>query len=132
MRLAILTDLHANREAVEAVFEHATSQHVDRYALLGDFVGYGADPGWVVDRAREHVKRGAIAVLGNHDQAVVRGASGRGHRGVHVCSAAPGHLRDRASRGRVLGLEPRTALRVAELPVDEQLRPQLEAGQLGH
>jgi len=75
MRLAILTDLHANREAVEAVFEHAAGQRIDRYALLGDFVGYGADPGWVVDCAREHVRRGAIAVLGNHDQAVVLGPS---------------------------------------------------------
>ncbi len=72
-RIAILTDLHANREAVQAVLDHAAAQRVDRYALLGDFVGYGADPGWVVDRARELVARGAIAVLGNHDAAVVRG-----------------------------------------------------------
>jgi diadenosine tetraphosphatase ApaH/serine/threonine PP2A family protein phosphatase len=74
MRLAILTDLHANREAVEAVLEHAAGQRVDRYALLGDFVGYGADPGWVVDTATEMVRQGAIAVMGNHDVAVVRGA----------------------------------------------------------
>jgi diadenosine tetraphosphatase ApaH/serine/threonine PP2A family protein phosphatase len=75
MRLAILTDLHANREAVQAVFDHAAGQRIDRYALLGDFVGYGADPAWVVDVARGHVERGAIAVLGNHDIAVVQGAS---------------------------------------------------------
>jgi diadenosine tetraphosphatase ApaH/serine/threonine PP2A family protein phosphatase len=75
MRFAILTDLHANREAVEAVFEHAAGQRIDRYALLGDFVGYGADPAWVVDRVREHVAGGAIAVLGNHDDAVVNGPS---------------------------------------------------------
>jgi diadenosine tetraphosphatase ApaH/serine/threonine PP2A family protein phosphatase len=44
---------------------------VDRYAFVGDFVGYGADPGWVIDRAREHAQAGAIVVLGNHDAAVV-------------------------------------------------------------
>ncbi len=75
MRWGILTDLHANREAVEAVLEHATGQHIDRYALLGDFVGYGADPGWVVDLARDFVAAGAVAVMGNHDIAVVRGPS---------------------------------------------------------
>ena len=75
MRLAILTDLHANREAVEAVLEHAARQHIDQYALLGDFVGYGADPGWVVDRVRGLVADGAYAVQGNHDAAVVRGPS---------------------------------------------------------
>ena len=75
MRLAILTDLHANREAVESVLEHAAQQRIDRYALLGDFVGYGADPAWVVDMAREYVRAGALAVQGNHDIAVVRGAS---------------------------------------------------------
>ena len=73
MRLAILTDLHANREAVEAVLEHASGQRVDRYALLGDFVGYGADPAWVVDVVRAHVEAGAFAVQGNHDLAVAHG-----------------------------------------------------------
>lgn len=73
MKLALITDLHANRESVGAVMAHAATQGVDRYAFLGDFVGYGADPGWVVDLVREHVARGAIAVLGNHDAAVVQG-----------------------------------------------------------
>lgn len=75
MRLAILTDLHANREAVEAVLNHAEGQRIDRYALLGDFVGYGADPAWVVDTARHMAALGAIVVMGNHDIAVVKGPS---------------------------------------------------------
>jgi len=74
MKLALITDLHANRESVEAVMEHARGQGAQRYAFLGDFVGYGADPGWVVDLVREHVARGAVAVMGNHDAAVVQGA----------------------------------------------------------
>jgi diadenosine tetraphosphatase ApaH/serine/threonine PP2A family protein phosphatase len=73
MRIALLTDLHANREALQAVLDHAAGQRIDRFALLGDFVGYGAEPAWVVDRARQLVANGAIAVLGNHDEAVLRG-----------------------------------------------------------
>lgn len=75
MKTAIITDLHANREAVQAVLDHARGQRVDRHAFLGDFVGYGADPAWVLDRVREHVALGAVAVQGNHDAAVARGSS---------------------------------------------------------
>ena len=49
MKLALVTDLHANREAVESVMAHARSEHAGAYAFLGDFVGYGADPAWVGD-----------------------------------------------------------------------------------
>jgi diadenosine tetraphosphatase ApaH/serine/threonine PP2A family protein phosphatase len=73
VKLALITDLHANREAVEAVMGHAGSEGVQRYAFLGDFVGYGAEPGWVVDMVSEQVRRGAVAVMGNHDSAVVKG-----------------------------------------------------------
>lgn len=76
MKLALITDVHANREAFEAVLEHAAEQCVERYALLGDFVGYGPDPGWVVDRVQALVDEGAIAVQGNHDEAVVHGPRG--------------------------------------------------------
>ena len=74
MKTALIADLHANREAVQAVVEHARRQDAKRWAFLGDFVGYGADPGWVVDLVRSFVAEGAIAVQGNHDQAVVHGA----------------------------------------------------------
>lgn len=75
MKTAFLSDLHANREAVESVLEHARAQGAQRWVLLGDFVGYGADPAWVVDQVRELVRQGAMAVMGNHDQAVVRGSA---------------------------------------------------------
>jgi diadenosine tetraphosphatase ApaH/serine/threonine PP2A family protein phosphatase len=74
MKIALITDLHANREAVEAVLAHASDRGATRHAFLGDFVGYGADPGWVVDRVREFVSLGAVAVMGNHDAAVVMGS----------------------------------------------------------
>lgn len=75
MKIALITDLHANREAVQAVLDHALAQGVGAWVFLGDFVGYGADPAWVVDRVREFVRDGAIAVQGNHDSATVQGPS---------------------------------------------------------
>jgi diadenosine tetraphosphatase ApaH/serine/threonine PP2A family protein phosphatase len=73
MRLALLTDLHANREALAACLAHAAQHQADQYAFTGDFVGYGADPGWVVDTVRDYVARGAVAVQGNHDLSATRG-----------------------------------------------------------
>jgi len=75
MKLALITDIHANREAFEACLEQAHLHGADRIALLGDFVGYGADPAWVVEQVRDLVSQGAIAVKGNHDEAVVQGPS---------------------------------------------------------
>jgi diadenosine tetraphosphatase ApaH/serine/threonine PP2A family protein phosphatase len=75
MKLALITDLHANREAVQAVLDHAAAQGAARYAFLGDYVGYGADPGWVIDTVKAYVARGAIAVGGNHDQGAAQSPS---------------------------------------------------------
>jgi len=75
VKTALVTDLHANREAVEAVMAHARDQGVQQWAFLGDFVGYGADPAWVVDLIREHAAGGSVAVQGNHDLATVLGAN---------------------------------------------------------
>jgi len=74
MRLALLTDLHANLEALEEVLEHARRQGAEQLAFLGDLVGYGADPGPVVERVQAAVATGALAIKGNHDEAVTRGA----------------------------------------------------------
>lgn len=70
MLLAVLSDIHGNRQAFEACLKVARAKDVERFILLGDFVGYGADPEWVVDTAMELVDGGAVAVRGNHDQAV--------------------------------------------------------------
>jgi diadenosine tetraphosphatase ApaH/serine/threonine PP2A family protein phosphatase len=72
MRIAILTDLHANREAVSACLAHAETQGASQYAFLGDLVGYGADPAWIVDTVKDYASRGAWVVLGNHDAAVAQ------------------------------------------------------------
>jgi diadenosine tetraphosphatase ApaH/serine/threonine PP2A family protein phosphatase len=67
--IALLADIHGNREAMAACLADAERKAAERYVFLGDLVGYGADPGWVIDRAMEYVARGAVAVLGNHDAA---------------------------------------------------------------
>jgi predicted phosphodiesterase len=71
MRLGILADIHANREALDACLARLEQENVDRLVILGDIVGYGADPAYCVDRVRELADAGAIVVRGNHDQAVL-------------------------------------------------------------
>jgi diadenosine tetraphosphatase ApaH/serine/threonine PP2A family protein phosphatase len=69
--IALFTDIHGNREALEACLAHASRRAIDRFVFLGDYVGYGADPGFAVDTVQEFVARGAIALLGNHDSAAI-------------------------------------------------------------
>jgi diadenosine tetraphosphatase ApaH/serine/threonine PP2A family protein phosphatase len=68
--LAIFADVHANRQALSACLDVARAGGAERFILLGDYVGYGADPEWTVDTVMSLVDGGATAVLGNHDQAV--------------------------------------------------------------
>lgn len=70
MLIAVLSDIHANREAFEAVLAAAQAAGADRLVLLGDIVGYGADPEWCAERARLLAEEGALVVQGNHDAAV--------------------------------------------------------------
>jgi predicted phosphodiesterase len=67
MRIVILSDVHANLSALEAVLRHADAGGpVDAVWCLGDTVGYGPQPGECVSRLRE---AGATIVAGNHDRA---------------------------------------------------------------
>ena len=70
MRLAIFADIHANRQAFAACLEAACARGAERMIFLGDYVGYGADPEWTVDTVMELVGQGALAVRGNHDNAI--------------------------------------------------------------
>lgn len=72
MRLGVLTDIHGNRQAFEAVLADLAARGVDRLAILGDVVGYGPDPEWCVDKVAELLAKGAIALRGNHDDAINR------------------------------------------------------------
>lgn len=75
MRIAVLADVHANLEAFHACLEHAKARGAERIVLLGDLVGYGADPEAVLELAIALVAAGAIALLGNHDEAAIAGGS---------------------------------------------------------
>jgi diadenosine tetraphosphatase ApaH/serine/threonine PP2A family protein phosphatase len=68
MRIAVLSDIHANLPALDAVL--ADAEAVDGIWHLGDVVGYGPDPDGVVARLRDV---GAIGVRGNHDAAACGG-----------------------------------------------------------
>jgi diadenosine tetraphosphatase ApaH/serine/threonine PP2A family protein phosphatase len=73
MKLAVLTDIHANREAFEAVLADAAARGAERTVILGDVVGYGPDPEWCVEAAARLVDEGAICIRGNHDNAAIGG-----------------------------------------------------------
>ena len=65
MKLALISDIHANLEALEAVLADVARAGADRVACLGDIVGYGSDPCACLDRVRD---LGAVAIVqGNHD-----------------------------------------------------------------
>lgn len=71
MKLALLSDIHGNIQALDACLAHARAQKAQRFAFLGDLVGYGADPGAVVDRIMLLTEEGAIVLKGNHDAMAV-------------------------------------------------------------
>jgi diadenosine tetraphosphatase ApaH/serine/threonine PP2A family protein phosphatase len=66
MRYLVLTDIHANLEALDACLDDARARRFDRTLVLGDLVGYGGDPNDVIERVLA-LKPAAI-VRGNHDK----------------------------------------------------------------
>ncbi len=81
MKLALLSDIHANRQALEACVAHARAQGACQFALLGDFVGYGGEPAAVVDAVMALHAEGAWLVRGNHDDMAVQGRADDGTLG---------------------------------------------------
>ena len=70
MKYALLSDIHSNLHAFEACLDHAKKQGVDRIAVLGDLVGYGAFPTEVVTRCQEIAHSGGIVLRGNHEELI--------------------------------------------------------------
>lgn len=105
MLIALLADIHANDLAFEACLAKARQLGAARLVILGDLVGYGAEPGKVVRHVMALAKDGAIAVLGNHDQAV---SSGGGSMNDHARRAIEWTARE-------LGAEEKSFL--AKLPL---------------
>jgi predicted phosphodiesterase len=67
MKVAVVSDIHSNRQALEAVLEAVAASDASELWCLGDIVGYGADPDACVELVRRHV---AVCLGGNHDMAV--------------------------------------------------------------
>ena len=76
MRYLVLSDVHANAPALESVLRHAEQRGYDRVLFLGDAVGYYPDAEAVVERLRSLEPH--VAILGNHDAALLDLADGRG------------------------------------------------------
>ena len=69
MKVAILSDIHANLEAFERCEQFLDEiGDIEFTAILGDIVGYGADPGLCIDKAKEIAD---VNIIGNHDAAVI-------------------------------------------------------------
>jgi diadenosine tetraphosphatase ApaH/serine/threonine PP2A family protein phosphatase len=67
MQVAIVSDIHGNRHALEAVLADIAGTDARELWSMGDVVGYGADPNRCCELVREHA---AVALAGNHDMAV--------------------------------------------------------------
>jgi len=75
-RIGLFADLHSNLEAFEACMTKAEELGVNRMVFLGDLVGYNADPVAVIERIAALVDaKKAIAILGNHDEAIFKDRS---------------------------------------------------------
>ena len=72
MAIALISDLHSNKEALTNVLEDIRQQGITEIYCLGDLVGYGPDPAFVV----EHAMDWKITLMGNHDEAVLKEAYG--------------------------------------------------------
>jgi diadenosine tetraphosphatase ApaH/serine/threonine PP2A family protein phosphatase len=70
MKVAVVSDVHSNRQAFEAVLEEVAASDAEELWCLGDLVGYGGDPDACVELARDHA---AVCLAGNHDLAVTGG-----------------------------------------------------------
>ncbi len=68
MRYAVLSDVHSNLEAFEAVLESLGQSNIDTYLFIGDIVGYGANPKECIAALR---RLDPVSVAGNHDWAPV-------------------------------------------------------------
>ena len=68
MKIAVISDIHANLYALRNILEHIDDQKVDTIICLGDLVGYGTHPNEVVSTIR---RRNILCIKGNYDSSVV-------------------------------------------------------------
>ncbi|MCR5413312.1 MAG: metallophosphatase family protein [Kiritimatiellae bacterium] len=92
MKVAVISDIHANLDAMRRVLADASREGVEKIACLGDIAGYGPMPKETVDLAKS---RCDLVIAGNHDDAV----SGRGSGEAFIDLAADAVKRHRAALG---------------------------------
>lgn len=109
MLLAILSDIHANLEALETVLGDLDRRKPDATVCLGDFVGYGASPNPCVELTRPRIE---AAVIGNHDHAAIGLTSLEGFN----------HEAARAARWTAEQLNPETLAYLEQLPMQVDWR----------
>jgi predicted phosphodiesterase len=68
VKRAIISDIHANLEALQAVLAHIDTLNVDQVVCLGDMIGYGPNPAECLDLVMDKCD---VTILGNHDQAAI-------------------------------------------------------------
>ena len=85
MRVAVFSDVHSNLEALERCLAHARAQGAERYACLGDMVGYGPDPAKTLQTIMS--LPGLIAVRGNHDDSLFGDPGDGAPEGVRAAAA---------------------------------------------
>ncbi|MFB6085501.1 MAG: metallophosphoesterase [Halodesulfurarchaeum sp.] len=93
MQVGIISDIHANAVALEAVLEDMPA--VDRLVCAGDLVGYNPWPSATVETIRE---RDVPCVKGNHDRVVASGGNFRGNR---MANAGVAHAREQLSTDQI-------------------------------
>ena len=89
MRLALISDIHANRQALQACLAHARQQGFDQLAFLGDLVGYGGEPVAVLDQVMDLAAQGAWVLKGNHDEMALHPPTAEGSEATQGAQGVP-------------------------------------------
>ena len=93
MRIAFLTDVHGNLEALNAILRSVNASAVDKIVCLGDLVGYGPDPAAIVESLGALVDAGAVCIKGNHDEAACKTSAGMSENAKIAIDWTRGQLR---------------------------------------
>jgi predicted phosphodiesterase len=86
MRYLVISDLHSNSEALTAVIRRVRRKKFDKVVVLGDFVGYAANPNKVLDLLSE-LRQPKIYIRGNHDKVVAGVDTGENFNSVALAAA---------------------------------------------
>lgn len=132
MRVAILSDLHANLEALAATLKDVGERNVEEVWCLGDVVGYGGAPQQVLDAIEARTR---TAVKGNHDHAVATGDLDDFNPMAAAAARLHAHMLTPPERARLFALPTTLTRDVGDLevllahgspddPIHEYVRPE--------